>query len=156
MSISTSHLFNPEGFFSYASSAVREPSASEAALRSAISRAYYAVFLVARDRLFGTDAVGLTAQVKKIIIRDFQIRTGRKRSDLGIHETVIFAIRYKRKHITLSDQLDQLREARVNADYRMSGKCLSNVGKQSWLEYAEESMQLAALTLPLAKRLPSY
>lgn len=156
MSDSTTHSFNPDEFFSFASLICRDSSADEASLRSAISRAYYAVFLAARDSLFGTDAVGLSDPVKKRIIRNFQVRRKEKRRGLGIHETVIFAILDRTNSITLSGQLDQLREARVNADYRLSHRCLLDVGKRSWREYAEETMQLAALILPLMKRLPSY
>ncbi|MCL0066156.1 hypothetical protein M1N79_04700 [Dehalococcoidia bacterium] len=157
MITSTSPWFNPEEFFGFAGSIVRDSSAKEAALRSAISRAYYSVYLVARDRLFGMDETQLTANIRKRISEKSQQRHRRRRwRELGTHERVIFAIQDKTNNVTLSQQLDQLREARVNADYRMNQNCLSNLGKQSWRELAEETMQLATLILPLAKRLPSY
>jgi len=151
-----SQSFDPTEFFSFAGLIVRESSANEAALRSAISRAYYSVYLVARDSLFGTDEARLTAGIRKRINRNYQLKTHKKQRELGTHALVIFAIHDRTNNFTLSHQLDQLREARVDADYKMSQKCLSNIGKQSWREYAEETMQLATLILPRAKMLPSY
>jgi len=155
MSISASRSFRPEEFFSFAGSIVRDSSANEAALRSAISRAYYAVYLVARDSLFGIDGVRLTNAIRKQINKKFR-QTGRHTKDPGVHERVIFAITDKPTNMTLAQQIDQLREARINADYKMNYKVLAIVGKQSWREYAEETMQLAALVLPSARRLPAY
>lgn len=151
-----SQLFNPEGFFSFASSVVRDPNASEAGLRSAVSRAYYAVFITARDRLFGDDQKNLNNKVKKKIRQSYRQQTGNKKPYLGNHELVIFTISDRAKDVMLSTQLDQLREARVAADYKRDYYHLSKVGKQSWREYAEETMELAALILPLAKKLSSY
>ncbi len=157
MNILASNPFNPEEFFSFASSIVREPTANEAALRSAVSRAYYSVYLIARDRLFGLDGGQLTARIRKEIAKKFQLKHKLKRQrGLGTHEVVIFAILDKPDSVTLSHQLDQLREARINADYKMNQECLSSVGKQSWREYAKETIELATLILPLAKRLPPY
>lgn len=156
MSMPASQPFDPTEFFSFAGSIIRDSSANEAALRSAISRAYYSAYLIARDRLFGTDEVRLTAGIRKRINRNFQLRSHKKRRELGMHVLVIFAVHDRTNNFTLSQQLDQLREARVNADYKMSQKCLLDIGKQSWREYAEETMQLATLILPLVKRLPSY
>lgn len=157
MSILASDSFNPDGFFSFAGSIVREPTANEAALRSAISRAYYSVYLVARDSLFGLDERCLTTKMKREIAAKFRVRHKlKKQRGLGTHERVIFAILDKTNNVTLSQRLDQLREARVNADYKMNQECLSNVGKQSWREYVKETMELASLVLPLARKLPSY
>ena len=157
MSILESGSFNPHEFFSFAASIVHDTNANESALRSAISRAYYSVYLVARDSLFGLDEMRLTAAIKKKIASKFNLRyKQRKRRDLGTHERVIFAILDKTHNITLSQQVDQLREARINADYKMSQKCLSDLGKQSWRQYAQETMQLGSLVLPTVKRLTPY
>lgn len=155
MSIPSGHSFNPEGFFRFASSIIRDSNASEAALRSAISRAYYAVYLVARDRLFGIDAARLIPRIQKRIDKEFKLQTRLKRGP-GPHERMIFVIKQKSRNITLSQQFEQLKEARVNADYQMSYTVLSVIGKGSWREYAEETMQLATLILPSAKSLPTY
>lgn len=157
MSILASGPFSPHEFFSFAGSIVHDTNADEAALRSAISRAYYSVYLVARDSLFGLDEMRLTAAIRKQIASKFSRRyRQRRRRKLGTHETVIFAILDKTNNITLSQQVDQLREARVNADYKMSQQCLSDLGKQSWRQYAQETMQLGSLVLPAVKRLPPY
>jgi hypothetical protein len=156
MSMPASQLFDPTEFFSFASSILRDSSANEAALRSAISRAYYSAHLVARDRLFGADGVRLTARIRRKIKKSLQLRSHKKQRELGMHVLVVFAVQERANIVTLSQQLDQLREARVDADYKTNQKCLKDIGKQSWREYAEETMQLTALILPLLKRLPSY
>lgn len=158
MTTSTHTIFNPDDYFSFAGAIVRDPNANDAALRAAISRAYYAVFLSARDHLFGIDELSCTVRVRKKIEKNFQIKynLGSKRPYLATHQRVIFSIIDKTNNVVLSQQLDQLREARVRADYKRNNNCLSEVNKQSWRDYAEETMQLAALVLPMTKRLPSY
>jgi len=148
--------FNPEEFFHFAGAILKNSAANEAELHSAISRVYYSLFLVARNRMFGIDEQQLTDNIRKRILRNYRIKIGKGKSRLGMHERVIFAIRDRTNNITLSQQLDQLREARINADYKVNQKCLSDIGKKSWREYAEESMQLASLALARVKNLPSY
>jgi len=150
-----SNSFDPEQFFKFATVIVGDANANEAALRSAISRAYYATFLVSRERLFGLDGVGLTKATKKRIIKKFRL-VHKKKREPGTHEIISFAIFDKTKKVTLSQQLEQLKDARVNADYKLSEDVLLDVGKSSWKAYAEETMQLASQVLPLAKTLPSY
>jgi hypothetical protein len=65
-------------------------------------------------------------------------------------------LKYKTKNVALSQQLDQIREARIDADYRLNQACLIRVGKQNWRQYAEETMQLAASILPQINKIPSY
>lgn len=149
--------FNPQEFFTFAGSIIQDPNANEASLRSAISRAYYSMFLIARDIFFGTDQARLSSPVRKQIDRSYQLRYSRPNNfKLHDHERVIFIIEDKAKNIVLSQQLDQLREARINADYKMDQACLANVGKQSWRDYATETMQLATQILPSLKTLPPY
>jgi hypothetical protein len=154
--MSTYPVFNPEEFFHYASLILHDPLASEAQLRTAISRSYYSLFLIARDKLFGTDEHYLTSGIRKKILKSYQIRIDKKKKHLATHELVIYAINDKTHNVTLFQQLDQLREARVNADYKMSQKLLADLGKKSWRDYAEENMQLAALVLARVKTLSSY
>jgi hypothetical protein len=66
----------------------------EAALRTAIGRAYYALFLSARDK------TGVT-------------------SPRAVHTEVIRAVRKRPGHRALADQLDALRRLRVVADYQL-------------------------------------
>jgi hypothetical protein len=67
--------FDPKEYFVYASSIVRDSGSNEAALRSAISRVYYSLFLITRDRLFGLDEVRLTNSIRKRIINEYQLQT---------------------------------------------------------------------------------
>ena len=151
-------IFTPEDFFDFAASIVRDQQANEAALRSAISRAYYAVFLTTRDSLFGLDEVLLTKGLRKQLRKKF--RRGKKR-DPGSHEIVEFALEDKASEdesikITSYHQISQVRESRVLADYRLSSQCLSEIDKESWRELALETVELASQVLPAVKHLPRY
>jgi len=73
-------IFTPEDFFDFAASIVRDQQANEAALQSAISRAYYAVFLTTRDSLFGLDGVLLKKGLRKQLEKKFR---GEKRTGLA-------------------------------------------------------------------------
>ncbi len=151
-------IFTPEDFFDFAASIVRDQQANEAALRSAISRAYYAVFLTTRDSLFGLDGVLLTKGLRKQIEKKFKSREKRKP---GSHEIVAFALEDKASKdksikITSCQEISQLREARVLADYRLSSQCLSEIDKESWRELALETVELTSQVLPVAKQLPRY
>lgn len=152
--VSTSS-FNPDDFLSLAGNILKYPKADEATVRTAISRAYYSVFLNARDHLFGADTRFLTNKIKKEINKKFQIISGNKR-ELGSHEIVSFTIKAKTGNITLSDQLNKLRRAKVNADYKTSIDCLLAEGKPSWRVYAEETCQLASQVPPHVRKLPNY
>ncbi|MBI3801373.1 MAG: hypothetical protein HY268_30920 [Deltaproteobacteria bacterium] len=66
----------------------------EAALRTAIGRAYYALFLVARDK------TGVT-------------------STRAVHTEVIRAVRKRPGYRAVADQFDALRRLRVVADYQL-------------------------------------
>ena len=88
-------------------------STSEAELRTAINRVYYACHLLARDRLFGDDKVGLKR-------RDIERLTGDKRNTE--HTAVSRAIVQntgvgKGPAKRLADQLSELRAMREQADY---------------------------------------
>jgi uncharacterized protein (UPF0332 family) len=158
MTTSLNTPFNPDEFFSLAGSIIRDQSSNDAALRTAISRAYYSVFLTARDALFGIDELGSTQALKDNIAKKHKLRYGyrSKHPHLAVHQRVIFSVLDKTNNVTLHQQLEQLKEARVLADYIRSDTCLTSVGKHSWREYAEETMELASLVLPMTKMLPRY
>lgn len=156
MSKTQTNDYEPFGFFRFASEIMRDPQSDEAAYRTAISRGYYAIYLTARNRVFGTDDKLLTNAIKKRILKEYNQQKSKRRQSLATHERLIFAISTKTKNITLKQRLDQLKEARVHADYHCDQGCLSKVGKQSWFEYAKETMELATLVLPTVQALPSY
>ena len=154
----TSLVFSPDDFVDTALRLVGEPSSKEAELRTAIGRAYYGVFLNARDTLFGLDQSRLTRNLRKKVLHNYRLSSGarKNKNDLGSHEMVIFAVQDQSKNIVLAQQLDQLREARVRADYKCHSNCLNDVGKSTWRDYAEETLELAIDLLPQVKALPSY
>ena len=130
----------------------------EGSCRSAISRAYYAVFLTARDRLFGPDESRLTKPKKKKLRKSFKKSAGH---NPGSHELVIFAIadlniKGPIRPIMLSKQMNQLREARIHADYHFTQDNLSQIPYNTWEEYAEQNIKLATKLLEVAKSLPSH
>lgn len=85
--------FDPLAFLTVARELVLLDKA-EARLRTAVGRAYYALFLIARER------------------------TGiRGRRD--VHKRVISAVRRRRGYRSTADQLDALRRLRVVADYQL-------------------------------------
>ena len=141
-----------------ASEAIRNEQSSEGALRTAIGRAYYAVFLTVRDQLFGPDGTRLTRTIRKRLRKRFRQA---RRWDPGSHDLVIFAITDITPTVTLrplglSQQVSQLKEARIHADYYFTLDNLRGIPKDSWREYADESIALASQLLPVARKLPSY
>jgi len=60
------------------------------------------------------------------------------------------------KKKTVGQQLGQLKDARVIADYKLDQKHLAAAGKNSWRDYAEETLALASQVLPSVKKLPRY
>ena len=90
--------FDPGDFLTLARSLASKPGATEAELRTAVSRAYYAVFLKARENL---------------------VRLGRMSPTQsgGDHGPVIATLRgHGGPH---GDQLDKLRRNRGQADYQL-------------------------------------
>ncbi len=90
--------FNPAGFLELASSLARRNRANQAELRSAISRAYYSVFLYARERLMAAGRISPTGSPT-----DHGLVVERLRS-LGGPQ---------------GDQVDKLRKRRNQADYNL-------------------------------------
>jgi hypothetical protein len=139
-------------FLRFASEATQNASSTEGVLRSAISRAYYAIFLLARDQLFGSDGEALTNKVRKKLRRDFKQRSNKDLS--GSHREILFAVSTKK--ITLSQQMGQLYEARLDADYRFSQKNLTRIPHNSWQEYAKETVELAEFLHQEAAKLTRF
>lgn len=143
-------------FLHLASEILRKSDAAEGELRSAISRAYYAVYLTARDHLLGTDGANYNL-ARKRLWRKFK----KKSRQLGSHDLVILAIGEVPKTTVinpkvLSSQLSQLKEARTYADYIYDPNALRSISATDWQEYCKENLELAALILPIMRRLPKF
>jgi hypothetical protein len=153
--------FDPEDYFTWASTIARNPASSEAELRSSISRAYYAVFLVTRDTLFGgIDAPDLTRRVRDKLRIRYGGRLGAAGGP-GSHEVVLSAANeaaIQTKVIVSLQQLVQLEHSRILADYWRvpTHYHLAPVQVTSWLQFARDSLALASGLLPTVKRLPRF
>jgi len=150
-------LLISDAYLALASDIVRNSESQEAALRTAISRAYYSVYLTVRDRLFGCDGVGLTNNVKKKLEK----RIKQRGLSTGSHANVISAVALLPAKgittpMTLSQQIDELQDARIHADYNFGIDKLKDVPYNTWLEYSEKMVALASQLLPATKRLPSF
>ena len=97
--------FDPRDFLSLAENLASASTANEADLRTAISRAYYAVHLRARETLVAAD----------------QMQSTKSGAD---HEIVISKLR--RRGGSLGDQVDWLRVRRIRADYRLGSPVAAN------------------------------
>lgn len=122
-------------FLFLAAEIVRSDTSNEGALRTAISRAYYAVFLTVRDRLFGPDASRLKHKVRQSLDKEYGQRNPGKSP--GSHERIIFAITELKPSghlnpVVLSQQLGQLKEARTRADYLLTKERLKDVECDTW------------------------
>lgn len=126
-------MFDAERFFTLASRLARYGSEEED-YRCAVSRVYYACFLIARDNLFGN---------------------GGARASESTHRTVIDAIPDAR----VSRRLNELREMRVQADYytnpqhRRTRAIFKRHRVSTWAGLAEKSVALAEEVLPALKEL---
>lgn len=155
---SSSQKVNSDGFLRLATEIVQNSQSSEAALRTAISRAYYLVFLTVRDQLFGADEIGLTRAIRKILRRRFQQKYP---WDPGSHDLILFALTdlafsSTTRPLTLSQKISQLKVARVHADYHFTIGNLQDIPCDTWSAYANHMVALASQLLPDARRLPSY
>lgn len=150
-------LFDPREFFRQGQRLVTN-AIGEADYRSAISRGYYSCLLTARDQLFGVDAVGLTAALRRQL-------TGSRRG--GTHEAVIKGLANNsrlrpQKAKRLSDQLGQLRDTRVQADYyrnpahQRTLTIFTKYGVQDWAGLTHAAMALASNLLPELQSVPTF
>jgi len=156
VTVNVNSNFSFSEFLSLASSLRTSVQFQEGALRTAVSRAYYTVFLTVRDKLFGPDGKGLSRKVKKRLAKKFE-----RKLNPGVHELVLLAIIdhpniKEKKKITLYQQIAQLKEARVHADYHFSLENLKNIPYDTWAEYTKKMIDLASLILPDAEKLPPY
>lgn len=94
----TTNRFDPDEFMRIAV-ALTQGTPSEAQIRTAISRAYYSLFLAASHYFFGN--AGPPRNLRKH----------------GVHSATID--RLQQVNTTLAGQLDGLRELRVQADYKL-------------------------------------
>ena len=152
-------IFDPRGFFRLGQRLATSDTPDEADLRTAIGRAYYSCFLVARHQLFGIDGRGLTNSVKK------RLSQGRRNKSPGSHEAVLLALSTnKRVRLgvakRLADQLGELKDMRIQADYfrdpthRETTIIFSRYSVTGWLELAHQAMTLASNLLPDLERIP--
>lgn len=93
----------------------------EAGLRTAVGRAYYALFLVGREKEHGA--------IK-----------GRK----DVHRQVIEAVKRRRGYRSTADQLDTLRRMRTVADYDL----LPDDANRNWADNWSRAQELVDRILP--------
>jgi hypothetical protein len=114
--------------------------------------------LTVRDQLFGPDAIALTRPVKKALTKRFHQK---HKWFPGSHDRVLFTLTdlptMSTVHpVTLSQQISQLKDARVHADYDFTLDKLRDIPYDTWLEYADHMVAFASQLLPVARLLPSY
>jgi uncharacterized protein (UPF0332 family) len=107
--VASPETFKPREFLDLAAWLVQKDAASQAELRTSLSRAYYAVHLHAREKL---------TAARKI----YPTRTG------ADHQLVIEALR--RAGGPCGDQVDRLRVQRARADYNLSSTISAGQAKQ--------------------------
>lgn len=116
----------------------------EAGYRSAINRAYYACHLVARDRLFGLDAVRWEPPTRR-----------------PSHRAVVRALQRSLPMSDAADQLERLRQAREIADYVRDDAhpeardLFRRRGVSDWRELAQVSLRHARGVFVALQRLPA-
>ena len=146
-------VFDPADFFTLAQALITD-SSSEASVRSAIGRAYYACYLTARDELYGIDATRLTNSEKKRLVP----------KSPSVHGAVRVAVATNRnlkpgKAKRLADQLSQLFELRKLADYERDSlgpgitQGFGAHGVSDWAGLSHQAMSIAANLLPELRQL---
>jgi hypothetical protein len=115
--------FDPVAFLDTAKDLAKRE--EESLLRTAIGRAYYATFLVAREK------------------------TGIKDKD-RVHSKVIRALKGNRSHMALGSQLDKLRRLRVVADYEMLP---DNPSDRNWRQNWITTESIVTHILPKLKKI---
>ena len=134
-------VFDPELFFTQAERLVRA-GVGEEDYRTAVSRAYYACHLIARDRLFGVDAMNW--------------RRGRRPS----HRAVMEAVRSRAPRV-MDEWFERLKLMREKADYvrdpdNLETRQLFAVNNvRDWAGLANEALATARALLPHLRSLPS-
>ena len=134
-------VFDPELFFTQAERMARA-GAGEEDYRTAVSRAYYACHLIARDRLFGVDAVNWG------------------RGWRPSHYAVTTAVR---AHVpgVMDRRFNRLKRMRENADYVRDPDhpetqlLFADHDVRDWAGLANEALVTARALLPHLRSLPS-
>lgn len=126
-------VFDPVGLLQVARD-LETNAATEAELRTAVGRAYYALFMLARERLFP----GPTPP------RSVRRRTPRGRSGrIPIHQAVLTEV--ARRHTATGSQLQKLHDLRIEADYYRSP---SQPALSSWQKNSRDALLIANNILP--------
>ena len=134
-------VFDPELFMAQAERLARTGGGEED-YRTAVSRAYYACHLIARDRLLGVDA------------------GGRERSRRPSHRAVIAAAVASPESDVDSEQFNRLKLMRENADYVRDPdhpetlRLFAVNDVHDWPELANEALNIARALLPHLRTLP--
>ncbi len=128
--------FDAREFLEFAKEVASSPRASEARLRTSVGRAYYAVFLVARDRMMVIGGLGPMDT----------------RQD--IHRAVVGWV--KEKKSSLGNQLDALKRLRLQADYVLSDadpryEAIYSAWSSNW----SKAQEISGRILPNIQRLGS-
>ena len=97
----------------------------EVRLRTAVGRAYYALFLIARDKL-------------------------RIRARRDVHKKTINALKKRRGYLTTANQLDALKRLRLVADYELLPH---NKADRNWIHNWSRVQALVNQVLPKLTRL---
>ena len=136
-------MFDWHLFFTYAEAIVRAGGGEEA-YRIAVSRLYYACHLIARDCLFGADAVNWGT-------------SGWRPS----HRVVMEAAERALPPGVASQRFRQLKAMREKADYvgdpehPEMQQLFADHNAHDWADIADEALTIARDLLPLLRRLPS-
>ncbi len=132
---------------------------TEAELRTAINRAYYACHLMARDRMFGDDHAALTRTVRKSLGGDKHASEHEIVSNAIKQNTGMRAGFAKR----LSDELGELRSMRHQADYyrnsdreQIKGQLFQHYRVSGWSGLARTAMVKARSLVPDIGSLQAY
>ncbi len=118
-----SNRFDPHDFLEAATSLAA--SSDEALLRTAVGRAYYSVFLVARDRLGVVQEEGAHAEVRSRLTR---------RNNGG----------------RIAEQLKRLYELRTTADYNLDPQ---DPDYQNWSDNWQRALGWANKLMPIVEKL---
>jgi len=115
--------FDPQRFLALAND-LSASGAEERHLRTAVGRAYYTVFLIARDKL-------------RIVATQ------------NVHTEVIVALRLRRQ--AWADQLDRLRRIRIAADYELVPQ---DPTRRDWARNWSDAVVLVRHLMPIVQALP--
>ena len=134
-------MFDPDLFFTQAER-LAQPGGGEEDYRSAVSRAYYACHLTARDRLFGVDAVNWGAGSQRP--SHYAVIAASVASSAGGIDGRPF-IRLK----LMREKADYLRDP----DHSEVRQLFTSYNVRDWSELANEALAIARNLLPVLRQL---